>query len=92
MTLGKAISLIGASTCERFCGEVHDIEQTGGMMTNDGKRRRTPGGVFFQLIKHDNKISDAYKKALFEVSETIVMQRAVKKKLKKRERKKSKSF
>lgn len=44
------------------------IEKTGGMMVNNGSRRRTPGGVFFQLIKTDGEIPKEKKNIIFAMS------------------------
>ncbi|KAI1301387.1 Phosphorylated adapter RNA export protein [Halotydeus destructor] len=80
----KAISIVGAEKCFEICGNALDVEDTGGMMTTNGSRRRTPGGVFFQLLKNDKNISDEQKNKVFEVMETT----KISKKYKKRERKK----
>lgn len=37
------------------------MEECGGMLINNGKRRRTPGGVFLQLFKMRKDISDEIK-------------------------------
>jgi len=40
-----------------------EIEENGGIMLTDGSRRRTPGGVFFHLVKET--VSDEERKAIF---------------------------
>ncbi|CAE1249953.1 PHAX [Acanthosepion pharaonis] len=42
-----------------------DIEDSGGMLTNNGDRRRTPGGVFFQILKTDPSFTKEKMKAVF---------------------------
>jgi hypothetical protein len=42
---------LGAETALSVLEEVLTIEASGGMLLADGSRRRTPGGVFFFLIK-----------------------------------------
>ncbi|RYE82029.1 MAG: hypothetical protein EOO65_06035 [Methanosarcinales archaeon] len=37
--------------CETLLGRLPLLQEEGGMRTADGKRRRTPGGVFYTLIK-----------------------------------------
>lgn len=39
------------------------IEASGGMMVNNGERRRTPGGVFFYLVK--GRLSKELRQQLF---------------------------
>ncbi|PIK39073.1 putative phosphorylated adapter RNA export protein [Apostichopus japonicus] len=48
--------------------ETWDLEQHGGMMVNNGSRRRTPGGVFFQLLKTDPDIPKEKKDIIFAMS------------------------
>lgn len=38
---------------EAWLARTREIEAQGGMLTNNGKRRRTPGGVFFHLVRGD---------------------------------------
>jgi hypothetical protein len=40
-----------------FVGQItQDIIDNGGMLTADGKRYRTPGGIYLQLVKVDETI------------------------------------
>ncbi|KJH44137.1 hypothetical protein DICVIV_09833 [Dictyocaulus viviparus] len=57
-------------TIVRACGmekalslfeEARKVESTGGMMIDNGKRRRTPGGVFISLFKLDSDIPEDVK-------------------------------
>ncbi len=49
--LQKLADAVGMEEMERLFARTLEIEAEGGMLTSDGKRRRTPGGVFFQLTK-----------------------------------------
>jgi hypothetical protein len=42
---------LGPDTCLTLLTETLQTEAQGGLMTADGSRRRTPGGVFFFLLK-----------------------------------------
>jgi hypothetical protein len=41
----------GVEFAQKLLEDTKEIESNGGMMTQDGKRRRTPGGVFFHLAR-----------------------------------------
>lgn len=45
------IHLKGIASAEELLRETHAIEAAGGMFLEREQRRRTPGGVFFQLVK-----------------------------------------
>jgi hypothetical protein len=47
----RIVEILGESRAQTLLDEALDIEAAGGMLTADGKRRRTPGGVFFKLAK-----------------------------------------
>jgi hypothetical protein len=47
----RAIETIGVVATNDLAIEVGRIEGAGGQMTSDGSRRRTPGGVFWALLK-----------------------------------------
>ncbi|NJL57542.1 hypothetical protein HC928_22235 [bacterium] len=47
----QIVVMCGLDYAESLLAETLDIEANGGMLTNDGKRRRTPGGVYFQLAR-----------------------------------------
>src|SRR5258707_14585518 len=42
----------GAEFAQALLAEVEEIEANGGMTTSNGKRRRTPGGVYLYLARH----------------------------------------
>jgi hypothetical protein len=45
------VTVLGAKDARRIARNVHAVEAQGGMTTQDGRRRRTPGGVFFALAR-----------------------------------------
>lgn len=50
-TIERVVRLCGAEFAQSLLEEVQEIEANGGMMVKDGSRRRTPGGVFFYLVR-----------------------------------------
>lgn len=51
--LTKAIEIIGLERAKNCLLKAVEIEKNGGMMIISGKRRRTPGGVFFYMVRTD---------------------------------------
>lgn len=51
--LTKAIEIIGLERARNCFLKAVEIEKNGGMMIISGKRRRTPGGVFFYMVRTD---------------------------------------
>ena len=49
--LTQVLRVLGQDRCAAILAETLTCEATGGMLTKDGMRRRTPGGVFFQLVR-----------------------------------------
>jgi Phosphorylated adapter RNA export protein, RNA-binding domain len=49
--LQKVLRTVGQDRCAAILADTLQCEANGGMLTKDGTRRRTPGGVFFQLVK-----------------------------------------
>lgn len=47
----RIVTCLGADQTLIHLQETQTIEEQGGMMVPDGSRRRTPGGVFFFLVK-----------------------------------------
>jgi hypothetical protein len=47
----RIVQHLGADAALAFLQEALEVEAQGGMLLPDGSRRRTPGGVFFYLIK-----------------------------------------
>ena len=49
--LRNVIRILGHDRCAAVLVDALQIEAAEGMRTKDGTRRRTPGGVFFQLVR-----------------------------------------
>ena len=49
--LAKVLKTIGQERCAEVFADTLQIESNGGMLVKAGDRRRTPGGVFFELVK-----------------------------------------
>ena len=47
----RLVECCGPQVAEELLKDALELEQQGGLMTLDGKRRRTIGGVFFHLAK-----------------------------------------
>jgi hypothetical protein len=47
----RIVKRLGKETALAFLAETQQLEAQGGLMLRDGSRRRTPGGVFFYLVK-----------------------------------------
>lgn len=68
------VEVIGAERAQEFLRQALEVEAQGGMMTSDQSRRRTLGGVFFQLIRKG--ISKEEHKVIFPVIRTQKKKRA----------------
>src|SRR6516162_2099726 len=49
--LAPVLRVLGQARCGAILANTLTCEASGGMLTKDGTRRRTPGGVFFQLVR-----------------------------------------
>jgi len=49
--LRQVLRTLGQDRCAAILADTLSCEANGGLQTKDGTRRRTPGGVFFQLVK-----------------------------------------
>lgn len=56
----RSVAELGIEAAQALYQEVATIEAGGGMMTADGSRRRTPGGVYMLLLKQ--RLNEAGKK------------------------------
>ncbi len=59
----RVVQRLGADTALAFLQEVQQIEANGGLMLPDGSRRRTPGGVYFHLVRQ--RVSKKDRSAIF---------------------------
>ena len=63
--LDRCVKVLGRKKALEILFATQDIEEIGGMFTSDGNRRRSPGGVYLQLIKRDDSILSVQKKQIF---------------------------
>ncbi|CAF0707141.1 unnamed protein product [Brachionus calyciflorus] len=61
----RCVKVLGKKKCLELLYATEDVEKLGGMPTSDGYRRRTPGGVYFQLIKKDDIILNCQRSQIF---------------------------
>ena len=59
--VNRVVLTLGIEQSRDFLQQALEIEANGGMTTKNGKRRRTPGGVFFLLVKNHVKATDKKK-------------------------------
>ncbi|XP_037714242.1 phosphorylated adapter RNA export protein [Drosophila subpulchrella] len=63
--LVRVVEILGMDLPLQLYKETQRIEADGGMMIKNGKRRRTPGGVFLFLLKHHDSITQEQQKSIF---------------------------
>ncbi|WAQ97820.1 PHAX-like protein [Mya arenaria] len=61
----RVITNMGKAVALRILLATKDVEEGGGMYINDGSRRRTPGGVYLQLLKQQPEYSKDMQKLIF---------------------------
>ncbi|XP_062870025.1 phosphorylated adapter RNA export protein [Trichomycterus rosablanca] len=61
----RVVKVIGSKKALELLSETAAIEQNGGLYTVDGSRRRTPGGVYLNLLKNTPSISRKQVKEIF---------------------------
>jgi hypothetical protein len=59
----KVLRTVGQDRCAAILADTLQCEEGGGMLTKDGTRRRTPGGVFFQLVR--DRVTPQERRRLF---------------------------
>jgi hypothetical protein len=52
-TIHRSVIALGADAALALLQKTHDVEAAGGMLVPDGSRRRTPGGVYFWLVRQE---------------------------------------
>jgi len=55
--VGRVVGRLGAERGRAFLARTQEIEAAGGVMLPDSSRRRTPGGVFFHLVRTDDNLT-----------------------------------
>ncbi|CAJ1055622.1 phosphorylated adapter RNA export protein [Xyrichtys novacula] len=61
----RVVNIVGKKKAIELLGETATLEESGGVYTMDGSRRRTPGGVFLNLLKNTPSISKAQIRKVF---------------------------
>ena len=61
----RVVKVIGKKKAIELLGETATLEESGGVYTMDGSRRRTPGGVYLNLLKNTPSISRNQCKKIF---------------------------
>ncbi|KAM3587745.1 uncharacterized protein V6R79_013168 [Siganus canaliculatus] len=61
----RVVEVVGKKKAIELLGETATLEETGGVYTMDGSRRRTPGGVYLNLLKNTPSITKAQIKKIF---------------------------
>ncbi len=52
-TIYRAVKALGVEVALVLLEKTHEVEASGGMLVPDASRRRTPGGVYFWLIRQE---------------------------------------
>ena len=63
--IARAVDRLGAERARAVLAQVQEIEAGGGQMLPDGSRRRTPGGLFFLLLRRSADVSRRDKVFIF---------------------------
>jgi len=63
--IARAVDRLGVERARAFFSQVQDIEAGGDRMLPDGSRRRTPGGLFFFLLRQRTDLSRRDKVYIF---------------------------
>ncbi|XP_044199976.1 phosphorylated adapter RNA export protein [Thunnus albacares] len=61
----RVVNVIGKKKAIELLGETSTLEESGGVYTMDGSRRRTPGGVYLNLLKNTPSITKAQIRKIF---------------------------
>jgi len=63
--VGRVVGRLGADRARAFLTRTGEIEAAGGLLLPDGSRRRTPGGVFFHLVRADDALTREDRVSIF---------------------------
>jgi len=63
--VGRVVGRLGADRARAVLTRTQEIEAAGGLLLPDGSRRRTPGGVFFHLVRADDTLNRAERVYIF---------------------------
>ncbi len=61
--VGRVVQVLGIERAQAIYEQALEVEAAGDMMLPDGSRRRTPGGVFFKLVR--DSASEAEREKIF---------------------------
>ncbi|KAM9704778.1 phosphorylated adapter RNA export protein [Menidia menidia] len=61
----RVVRVVGKKKAIELLGETATLEENGGVYTMDGSRRRTPGGVYLNLLKNTPSITKAQIRQIF---------------------------
>lgn len=63
--IDRVVKIVGKKKAIELLGETATLEESGGVYTMDGSRRRTPGGVYLNLLKNTPSITKAQIRQIF---------------------------
>ncbi|XP_054717154.1 phosphorylated adapter RNA export protein-like isoform X2 [Uloborus diversus] len=62
----RVVKILGIEKALNLLKMTEQVEESGGMMIMNQARRRTPGGVYFQLLKNDKDVTQEMLDKIFE--------------------------
>ncbi|XP_074056613.1 phosphorylated adapter RNA export protein [Macrotis lagotis] len=65
--IARIVRIIGNKKAIELLMETSEIEQNGGLLIMNGSRRRTPGGVYLNLLKNTPSITEEQIKEIFYI-------------------------
>ncbi|PVD37812.1 hypothetical protein C0Q70_00414 [Pomacea canaliculata] len=83
----KVVEVIGQTKALHLLEETEEKEADGGMLTMNGSRRRTPGGVYLQLLKQQPDVTKEQIDKIFEEENRWFLENKKRKKIRARQRK-----
>ncbi|KAI5741197.1 hypothetical protein M8J76_011373 [Diaphorina citri] len=82
----RTVQLAGKKEAINFFEKTQEIEKNGGMWLESQNRRRTPGGIFFFLVKNDRHLPQGVIKTIFDDPKKKLLEKQKKQLKKKRKR------